>query len=1085
MDQVSVSTPFKAKSRPFQPVGVVFGRVHAVNGKLLDITIPRLSGDGVYEGIEYLSSGFDTEPVPGEGVMVSFIEGRRDDIVVIGRLRSAMPFWQVGITDPQPGELLQWDGSQWVNNVLPSNEPMGFPNAGDSTIAFVNGTRTFTITPVGDSFDVWCKGIRFTKTAAETVVITATAGAHFVYYDADGALTTSTSAFDLENQAPVAYLYWNTDDNAAYFFADERHGVTLDWQTHEYLHRTRGAAYASGFTAYDYTTSGTGALDADAKIDISNGVFFDEDIEISISHSATPTANWEQFLQGGAKIPVFYRSGTQWKLDAATSFPVKQGAARVTYNLNSSGTWTSPDIDNSKFGVYWIIATDNIGNPIISVQGQAQYTSQGSAEETLWGNMDLTGLPIYEFRVLYKLVFQTATGYANTPHARLVSVVDYRTSLTAAGGIPATPPTDHGLLTGLADDDHTQYVLVSGTRSMTALTVTGDTTLNGSLTVNGTTTTVNSTTLTVDDVIVTLGGDTAPVADDNKDRGVEFRYHTGSAAKLGFFGFDDSTGKFTFIPDATNTSEVFSGTKGTVDAYLEWADVLNKPDPVVTVTLTGDVTGSANATLTDLGSGTISVATTIAADSIALGTDTTGNYVATIAGTTNQVSVSGSGSESAAVTLSLPQDIHTAATPTFGRLTLSQATGTAPLTITSTTVVSNLNADLLDGQHGSYYNDAGNLTGTVGSARISGAYTGITGLGTLTSLTVSGDLVVDTSTLAVDSTNNRVGIGTASPGTALDVLGTATVRAAATQDGVALAGRAGGTSSYEVTLTPTTLTADRILTLPNVAGTVVTTGNLSDITSTGTLSSLTVTGDLLVDTTTLKVDSTNNRVGVNTASPATALDVIGTATVRTAAAQDGVALAGRAGGTGTYESTITPTTLSADQTFTLPNASGTAITTGNLTDITSTGTLTALTVSGTLNTTSTVQRSGTTARMLVDAQSIRASGQITTTTTDTTVTGATVTLSLVTGDVVTIVGVFDVQAGSGTFIGQLYAGGAAQTGQVLFVGSTGRFTLSQTWVYSAGSTGSVTFELKAAHTSGSTAFTVRATHTTMLISVFR
>ena len=88
----------------------------------------------------------------------------------------------------------------------------------------------------------------------------------------------------------------------------------------------------------------------------------------------------------------------------------------------------------------------------------------------------------------------------------------------------------------------------------------------GNITVNGTTTTVNSTTVTVDDPIITLGGDTAPASDDNKDRGVEFRWHNGTAAKVGFFGFDDSTGKFTFIPDATNTSEVFSGTPGTITA---------------------------------------------------------------------------------------------------------------------------------------------------------------------------------------------------------------------------------------------------------------------------------------------------------------------------------------------------------------------------------------------------------------------------------------------------------------------------------------------------------------------------------------
>ena len=65
-------------------------------------------------------------------------------------------------------------------------------------------------------------------------------------------------------------------------------------------------------------------------------------------------------------------------------------------------------------------------------------------------------------------------------------------------------------------------------------TVTGNLTVTGNSTVNGTTTTVNSTTVTVDDPIFTLGGDTAPGSDDNKDRGIEFRYHDGSAARVGF-----------------------------------------------------------------------------------------------------------------------------------------------------------------------------------------------------------------------------------------------------------------------------------------------------------------------------------------------------------------------------------------------------------------------------------------------------------------------------------------------------------------------------------------------------------------------
>jgi hypothetical protein len=94
------------------------------------------------------------------------------------------------------------------------------------------------------------------------------------------------------------------------------------------------------------------------------------------------------------------------------------------------------------------------------------------------------------------------------------------------------------------------------------LTTTANITVGGDLTVNGTTTTVNSTTVTIDDPVFTLGGDSAPGSDDNKDRGIEFRWHNGSAAKVGFFGYDDNAAAFTFIPDATNSSEVFSGSVG-------------------------------------------------------------------------------------------------------------------------------------------------------------------------------------------------------------------------------------------------------------------------------------------------------------------------------------------------------------------------------------------------------------------------------------------------------------------------------------------------------------------------------------------
>ncbi len=66
------------------------------------------------------------------------------------------------------------------------------------------------------------------------------------------------------------------------------------------------------------------------------------------------------------------------------------------------------------------------------------------------------------------------------------------------------------------------------------------------------------------------------------------------------------------------------------------------------------------------------------------------------------------------------------ATPTFTTSATAPifvstiATGTAPLTVTSTTAVTNLNADLLDGQHGSVYSPAGMVSQFAGSTAPTG-----------------------------------------------------------------------------------------------------------------------------------------------------------------------------------------------------------------------------------------------------------------------------------------------------------------------------------------------------------------------------
>jgi hypothetical protein len=350
---------------------------------------------------------------------------------------------------------------------LQASEPMGHEDKTQSTISFNSGTRVFSIQPSSTSFNVWVKGVKYNFTTAQTVTIPNTTGLYYIFFNSDGVLSTRTSVFDWENEAPTAYVYWNSVTSSAPFIADERHGIVLDWQTHEYLHRTRGAVIANGFSLSNYTTTGTGALDSDAQFDISGGTFFDEDLEVQIVHSNTPaTDTWQQDLQGPAQIPIFYKNGSGWVRDVATNYALKQGTSRIKYNSLSGVTWSTVDVSTDTYYTSsWIIATNNINYPILAIMGQSESNKISDQESLTFGDLSLTDFPVVEFRPLWKIIWQTDSTYANTPNAKIVGVYDIR-QLSAGGGFTgATPVSDHGLLTGLGDDDHLQYIHVTETRT--------------------------------------------------------------------------------------------------------------------------------------------------------------------------------------------------------------------------------------------------------------------------------------------------------------------------------------------------------------------------------------------------------------------------------------------------------------------------------------------------------------------------------------------------------------------------------------------------------------------------------------------
>jgi Chaperone of endosialidase len=149
-------------------------------------------------------------------------------------------------------------------------------------------------------------------------------------------------------------------------------------------------------------------------------------------------------------------------------------------------------------------------------------------------------------------------------------------------------------------------------------------------------------------------------------------------------------------------------------------------------------------------------------------------------------------------------------------------------------------------------------SGTIGalfSGTTSADMVRITQLGTGNALVVEDETNPDASPFVVTAAG-AVGVGTNNPTSLLTVqggglfTGIITARNAVTQDSISLNGRAGGTSSFNLSLTPTTLGASRTVTFQDVSGTVYVSGG-TDVTLAdgGTNASLTaVNGGVVYST---------------------------------------------------------------------------------------------------------------------------------------------------------------------------------------------------------------------------------------------
>ena len=454
-----------------------------------------------------------------------------------------------------------------------SQQPQGFINRTDSRIS-VSG-NIFTIEPTGSSYSYYNKGIKVVKTSGDSLTIPNLTQINYIHFDTtNNQISNKTTSFDFSSDIPIAYVAWNSGvgpSGQMTFFAEERHGIVMDSSTHKWIHYTFGAQYINGLSIGNYVLGGNGSSNTHATISIGNGTIYQEDIEINITDSSS-TDPFCQELSPIAQIPVYYHEGStgQWVKNTATDYPVKYGANGPQYNLLSGGTWTIPDVSPggaTRYFAVWILATNQIDDPIISIMGQRIDSNQGSAESNnSWGDVNLTNLPLSEVKPLYRLIFAGDSDYTNVPKCRLLSILDIRVAVIST--IAGVAQNDHGSLFGLGDDDHSQYLHVDNNRTVNAI----HNFVNG-LTSNGliNSTSGNFTNLTVNNTGVSLNGHTHSSSDitnfNSSVSGLVNGIYAPLTGTLNQFSSTTSSQLISIISDETgsgllvfNNSPTFTGT---------------------------------------------------------------------------------------------------------------------------------------------------------------------------------------------------------------------------------------------------------------------------------------------------------------------------------------------------------------------------------------------------------------------------------------------------------------------------------------------------------------------------------------------
>ena len=338
-------------------------------------------------------------------------------------------------------------------------------------------------------------------------------------------------------------------------------------------------------------------------------------------------ANTTAFLAAGTAGFILQTNGTGAAPSWVSASGVSAGSANTATNADNIRTVTR---NTAATHFLTFVDSDNATNAY-----ELLYTDPGIAYNpssdllTLNGNITVNGGSLQTNQTTFNLIDTTATT---------VNAFGAGTAITIGATTGATTIRNATTITSTtaASSTATGALQVRGGAGIGGnLYIGGNAVVAGNLTIQGATTIVDSTVTNVADPIFIIGSGpngANPTLDDNKDRGIQFKWHNGTTAKDGFFGYDDSTGFFTFVPDATITNEVVSGTKGALDANLAGGAAMSVVYQSAANTTAFLPAGTAGFVLQTNGTG--SAPTWVAASGLGAGSATNANFILTTATST-------------------------------------------------------------------------------------------------------------------------------------------------------------------------------------------------------------------------------------------------------------------------------------------------------------------------------------------------------------------------------------------------------------------------------------------------------------------